>query len=584
MDTSSIITSFINANSRLESKLRELTIRNEELEKKIKKYELSAFRTEYFSSEVRTKQRILKNIRDIFSNINEDFCQSKVNLSIKSVQITEKNEHNFSLDKNFVNISKEEKYNISKVLYTKDKLLLADKKYASIRSDLDLHNLPSLDELYNYRTELNNSLRSNLVKPTSSSIFTDIVAKINNQCRLFLSNLNDKQLNETTSLKIKLSADGTRCGRNLNLINFTFQLIDVIKLNKSPSSVFNVRTVGLAECRENYDEINTIFDYISLCLNVYSNIDYIEYSGKRIKIELFFVADWKLTACVLGLEGANSNYPCIWCHWKKPKPKRVDGKESNAPRQLPNSNLRNEEDRQQFKGKAACFGYKNKNLLPNIKFQNILLDTLHLKLRVADRLLERLINGLAGLDYFESGSINSSHKNLTKWVSFINDDCKIRRRVNWFSTSNSAGITSDFDGREYDKIFEMINIPRDFPSLKNADDVQALWKSLYDIINSLDKLSSDEIQQKTERWHSLFIATYKKEFETPYIHALQEHLHDQVALHGDISIFNQQPVEKLNDLTTKEYFQATNKHEFLEQILLRRERMDFYQQNNNLLY
>ena len=121
MDTSSIITSFINANSRLESKLRELTIRNEELEKKIKKYELSAFRTEYFSSEVRTKQRILKNIRDIFSNINEDFCQSKVNLSIKSVQITEKNEHNFSLDKNFVNISKEEKYNISKVLYTKDK-------------------------------------------------------------------------------------------------------------------------------------------------------------------------------------------------------------------------------------------------------------------------------------------------------------------------------------------------------------------------------------------------------------------------------------------------------------------------------
>ena len=203
---------------------------------------------------------------------------------------------------------------------------------------------------------------------------------------------------------------------------------------------------------------------------------------------------------------------------------------------------------------------------------------------MADRLLERLINGLAGLDHFESGSINSSHKNLTKWVAFINDDCKIRRRVNWFSTSNSAGITSDFDGREYDKIFEMINIPRDFPSLKNADDVQELWKSLYDIINSLDKLSSDEIQQKTERWHSLFIATYKKEFETPYIHALQDHLHDQVAFHGDISIFNQQPVEKLNDLTTKEYFQATNKHEFLEQILLRRERMDFYQQNNNLLY
>ena len=88
MDTSSIISSFINANSCLESKVRELTKRNEELEKKIKRYELLAFRTEYFAAEVRTKQRILKNIKDIVTNLNDDLNGSNLNLSIKSVEIS----------------------------------------------------------------------------------------------------------------------------------------------------------------------------------------------------------------------------------------------------------------------------------------------------------------------------------------------------------------------------------------------------------------------------------------------------------------------------------------------------------------
>ena len=548
-------------------------------EKKIKRYELLAFRTEYFAAEVRTKQRILKNIKDIVTNLNDDLNGSNLNLSIKSVEIVEKTGHNFSLDTNFVIISKDEKYSVAKVLYTKDKLMLADKKYASVRNDLELRHLPSLDEVYKYRIELNKVQRPILVRPTSCSIFTDIVAKIDSHCRSFLAHLTDEQLRETKSVKIKLSADGTRCARNINMINFTFQLIDIIKLNKSPSSVFNVRTFGLAECHESYDEIKAIFDYISLCLNGYSKIDYIEYSGRRVKIELFFVADWKLTACVLGLESANSNHPCIWCHWRKQRSDAVSV-DSTAP----HSKLRNDVDRELFQGKATSFGYKNAKLLQHIKPENILLDTLHLKLRVADRLLERLINGLASLDESEHGALSVKRGNLAKWISFTNNECKIRREVISLTKTKSVAITSDFDGREYDKIFEMINIPRDFPSLRNGNDVQELWQSFYEIINSLDKLTSDQVKMRTERWHSLFITTYSKKFETPYIHAFHEHLHDQVALHGDISIFNQQSVEKLNDLTTREYFQATNKLEFLEQILLRRERMDNYELNNNLRF
>ena len=504
-------------------------------------------------------------------------------MTIKSVQIVKKNGHDYTSDSNFFDISKTEKIPIQKILYIKDKLLISDKKYASIRNDFQIDNLPTLDELFNFRMKLNSEIRTSLVRPDSNSLFTDIVGKINKYCLSFLSNLNSEQLKDTKSIRIKISADGTRCGNNINLINFTFQLINIIQLNMSPSSVSNVRTLGLAECSEKYDELKTIFDYVSLCLKVYSNIDYIEFSGMRFKIELFFVADWKLTACILGLQCANSNYPCIWCHWKKPKPEKNGPPKNPRETERPKNTYRNEEDRESFQGKTVNFGYNCQNLLPGFNLDFILIDTLHLKLRVADRLLELLIFDLAELDNFESGLIDASCINLTNWFKFLNA-CKIRRELIPYNKKNSAGITRDFTGGEYDKIFEMINILRDFPALKNGNNVQELWKSLYSIINTLDESSSEQIERSTERWYALFLGTYRKEFETPYIHAFHKHLHEQADLHGNIGIFNQQSVEKLNDLTTKEYFQGTNKHDFLEQIILRRERMDKYELENNLCF
>ena len=89
-ETSQVVSSLINANSFLESKLRELKLRNDELEKKIQKYELKSFKTDYFSAETRTRQRIFKNIKDIITNLNEDLNRTNLDLTIKYVQIVKK--------------------------------------------------------------------------------------------------------------------------------------------------------------------------------------------------------------------------------------------------------------------------------------------------------------------------------------------------------------------------------------------------------------------------------------------------------------------------------------------------------------
>ena len=60
----------------------------------------------------------------------------------------------------------------------------------------------------------------------------------------------------------------------------------------------------------------------------------------------------------------------------------------------------------------------------------------------------------------------------------------------------------------------------------------------------------------------LFVNIYGLADVTPYIHALHTYVHELIAEHGNITLFDQQSVEKLNDFTTREYFMCTNKHNF----------------------
>ena len=64
---------------------------------------------------------------------------------------------------------------------------------------------------------------------------------------------------------------------------------------------------------------------------------------------------------------------------------------------------------------------------------------------------------------------------------------------------------------------------------------------------------------------------------TPYIHILGEHIWQMIEKHGDVSLFTMQGLERLNDLTTKDFFSSTNKHsDYLNQLLKKRNRQDSY--------
>jgi len=55
---------------------------------------------------------------------------------------------------------------------------------------------------------------------------------------------------------------------------------------------------------------------------------------------------------------------------------------------------------------------------------------------------------------------------------------------------------------------------------------------------------------------------YQTKDVTPYIHALLNHVPEFIRLHGNLISFTQQGLEKLNDVSTKEFQRASNHRDF----------------------
>jgi hypothetical protein len=113
----------------------------------------------------------------------------------------------------------------------------------------------------------------------------------------------------------------------------------------------------------------------------------------------------------------------------------------------------------------------------------------------------------------------------------------------WHKNENKIQFRQ-LNGVEKLKVFSRIDLVSLFPNLENVTNIQYLWRNLYVIISKLrsgcfeDKLKfAEEIKLSTSRWLDIFIKTYHEAHITPYIHVLVEHVHEMVAVHGDISLF-----------------------------------------------
>ena len=129
----------------------------------------------------------------------------------------------------------------------------------------------------------------------------------------------------------------------------------------------------------------------------------------------------------------------------------------------------------------------------------------------------------------------------------------------------------DLTGPEKHRLFKNMNITNLF-HLSNGEEIQALWTDFYKLMKRLSKVESDpdDFERDAKDWVDKFSTIYQKKDVTPYMHALICHVPEFLRQYdGNLTIFNQQGLEKLNDVTTQYFQRGTNHHDIsaLQQIL-----------------
>lgn len=162
------------------------------------------------------------------------------------------------------------------------------------------------------------------------------------------------------------------------MVNFAFTIIQ----DENCTSFYGHHTFGIGEIKENYEDFS---EPMQLFMDAIQNLKSISFENKTIDLEYYFAADYKILLIVLGLKGANGNYPCLYCLSHKNKFHLIE-----------HSDARKMCDFELHPGKKIDFGFLNQSLIPEsiIPLKNIIICTLHLRMRIFEVLLKKLIKDI----------------------------------------------------------------------------------------------------------------------------------------------------------------------------------------------
>ena len=120
--------------------------------------------------------------------------------------------------------------------------------------------------------------------------------------------------------------------------------------------------------------------------------------------------DWKFLAYICGLAAANQNFACIWC-----KCLRHERFDINKKWSLTDKSLRARDSHEIGKhAESKQHNCKTNLLFDFIPIDRVIIDTLHLFLRISDNVIKLLIRGLHRKDAIDKVSTFSN--GLLKWV------------------------------------------------------------------------------------------------------------------------------------------------------------------------
>uniref|UniRef100_A0A1X7V217 Uncharacterized protein n=1 Tax=Amphimedon queenslandica TaxID=400682 RepID=A0A1X7V217_AMPQE len=283
--------------------------------------------------------------------------------------------------------------------------------------------------------------------------------------------------------------------------------------------------------------------------------------------ELQFIlgGNYKFLLLLLGFNAANANYSCIYCTIKKDK--RFDTTVPSEEYQIRQART--------LSSITACaetrlLGVIHPPLL-RIEMDQVVIDELHLMLRISDVLIRNLI-GIAQV-YDIKKSAGARH--LDSLVDSI----------------KSCGVTFYTSLHGADKKTLLRQLPTKLTEIIPDDLGRQLMKhwtdfnDIYHLIGTANPTDQDKkaIEEKALQWIQDFIKFpfdgLKKANVTPYMHIMAYHVPLLMRRHKGIKRFTGQGVEKNNDLAKKLYF-SSNHQDAARDILLTEGHIEELQQGS----
>ncbi len=216
-----------------------------------------------------------------------------------------------------------------------------------------------------------------------------------------------------------------------------------------------------------------------------------------------------------------------------------------------------------------------------VKMENVIVDVLHMYIRITEKLVTLLLRKLEELD-----KSSRTKPNVAKFKSFL-ESLGIRKP---FIVDKSGTVMRDLNGVEKIRLFESIDLENLFPEMPQAKEQSDLLKSFHHIISEVKAgvLKPEEIQEKTSAWYTSLISLNSAKEITPYFHIFKAHLHTQVTYLNTLGIqfnsFSMQGLEKQNDCLTQYFQRATNKRDdSILQIIKKRTRIELLTFNSSLM-
>ena len=172
----------------------------------------------------------------------------------------------------------------------------------------------------------------------------------------------------------------------------------------------------------------------------------------------------------MGIKSANSKYPCIWCKISKQEFSNLDNEmplNHNSDVVTNFKKARDHEDASIYIGKRQDFGYARVAIANKIPFHKVVVDLLHLFLRITDKLTNLFISSLRDLDRGVGFNRQSDERNLSmlpniqKYINFLEIEIKVGR--SWYMSDRQIEFR-DLTGEEKERLFEKMDVPLLFPN------------------------------------------------------------------------------------------------------------------------